>query len=239
MNKRVLHIIMSCSRPEYLVPTLNSLYKLKGDVYRVLIDDYPKGRNNQLFCQLARTHKIDRLILNKENKGLSLVWHELYEMFRGKFDYVLHQEDDVVLKHRITTDTFIQALGDNCSVILARQPWYKGDVPCSAKDDDTILGDYRIEKRQGVFSPMFSFYPGWVMDTDYKKEYGCYPNEGLIMHHLKKDTVLLKSADGCNMIEHIGEYKTGKILQDGEPGWDRFKGYDPDKRYCSRTGVLI
>jgi hypothetical protein len=41
------------------------------------------------------------------------------------------------------------------------------------------------------------------------------------------------------MLEHIGFYSQGKRVEEGEPGWERFKMFDPNKKYDSKTGVLI
>lgn len=245
-GKRILHLIMSCNRPEYLMRSLQSVSALLGNsehkIHRVLVDDYPKGRDNRLFAQLARTHQVDELLLNNENKGLSVVWTELYDRYRDTgFDYVLHQEDDVVLLEKITINSLIQALigfNDACSVILARQPWYPRDIACGPKSDDLWVGNFRVEKHKSIFSPMFSFYPARLMKIDYKGLYGYNLNEGLIMHHLEKKghhTVLLKNQRGVNLIEHIGEYNQGRIVLKGEPNWHLFASQDPDGQRCSRT----
>lgn len=246
-GKRILHLIMSCNRPEYLMRSLHSVSTFLGGsehkVHRVLVDDYPKGRDDQLFAQLARTYDVDELILNRENKGLSVVWTELYERYKNAgFDYVLHQEDDVVLLEKVTVNSLIQALSSfdkACSVILARQPWYPRDRTCAPKPDDVWIGNFRAEKQESVFSPMFSFYPARIMTTDYKTTYGYNLNEGLIMQHLEKTgqhTVLLKNEHGINLIEHIGEYNQGRIILEGEPNWHSFAYQDPEGRRCSRTG---
>ncbi len=246
-GKRVLHIIMSCGRVEYLTKSLHSVDKYLGhsehQVYRVLVDDWPKDRDDAVFTRLARTHNIDELILNKENKGLSVVWTELYERFKDRgFDYVLHQEDDVLLLEKVTINSLIQALityDKACSVILARQPWYPRDRACTPKIEDKFVGDFRLEKQQSVFSPMFSFYPAHIMKTDYKQKYGHNLNEGLIMQHLEESgqhTVLLKNKYGVNLIEHIGEYNQGRVILEGEPNWHLFADQNPERRRCSRTG---
>ncbi len=241
-TKDILHIIMSCNRPEYLIPTLKTRIDFKKhNVYRVLIDDYPENRNNELFHTLCKTYNIDRLILNEQNKGLSSVWSYLWKEYKGKFDYIFHQEDDVILKEYVDVDTLISVIEKNiCAVTLTRQPWYSRDIPPTKKEDDTLVGNYRYELREEVFSPMYTLYPGWVLQLPIIEYCNSALNEGLIMRYLEKrgfKVAYLKNKDGFNMIEHIGEYKTGKIVNEGELGWEEFCKYKSSEVYCSRTGT--
>jgi len=49
----------------------------------------------------------------------------------------------------------------------------------------------------------------------------------------------IKNSSGGNIIEHIGEEKTGRIIIENEPEWERFSKLDPNKTYDSRLGTLI
>ena len=249
-SANICHIIMSCNRPEYLIPTLNSIHNIdfsKHKVHRVLVDDYPKNRNNEFFARLAFTYGIDELILNTENKGLSVVWTELYELLKNRgYDYILHQEDDVVLLHPINInlwcDILVNYKPNVCSAVLTRQPWYPGEDPFIALSNDHIIHNYRVEYRDQVFSPMFSLYRAEIMEEPFVQRWRVNLNEGMIMQHLREKSMqcaYIKTTDGNNMIAHIGEHFTGRRILPGEPGWEQFKNFDPNKTYCSRTGQEI
>ncbi len=244
---KICHIIMSCNRINYLIPTLQSIHKIDfgyTDVYRILIDDYPDGRNNELFTQLAWTYGVDELILNQENKGLSVVWTELYALLKERdFDYILHQEDDVILLNPIDMYDWLEILTtheNTCSAVLTRQPWYPGEEPFRALDTDEIINNYRVEYNNHVFSPMFSLYSAQILHEPFVEYWGVNLNEGMIMqylHYRNMRCAYLKDAGGNNLIEHIGEYFTGRRILPGEPGWKQFKEFNPTQRYCSRTGL--
>ena len=47
----------------------------------------------------------------------------------------------------------------------------------------------------------------------------------------------LKNSNGQNLINHIGEYFTGKRVLPDEPHYyEQFARYDPAKKYNSKTG---
>ena len=244
--KKILHLIMSCGRPEYLIKTLKSLDKLDfGDhtVYRVLVDDYPDGRDNEWFNNAATKYNINYLFLNKGNEGLSVVWSNLWEIFKpSDYDYVLHQEDDVVLERYFSIDNWIHILESHpntCSAVLTRQKWYFHEEETKEKSDDTIINRYRIEWRAFVFSPMMSLYRHSLLKEDIKEKAGFNLNEGMIMQYLRNKgqrCAFIKDEYGQNMITHIGYWFHGKRVLPGEPNYERFAQYDPDKFYCSKSG---
>lgn len=234
----ILHLIMSCNRPEFLMKSLASVHKVNFEgmpVYRVLIDDYPHNRNSEMFTVLARTYAIDLLILNRENLGLSVVWGMLWDMFKsGNYTFVLHQEDDAVLKHPISIRSWIKTLEGACNSVLTRQKWYPREQETAPRPTDAIIDGMRVEYRREVFSPMFSLYRAEIM-----RQFTGKLNEGTIMAAMKQPAAYVKTPDGSNMIEHVGHWKTGRIITEGEPGWDKFKHYDPAKKYCSITGKQL
>ena len=62
------------------------------------------------------------------------------------------------------------------------------------------------------------------------------------MAHLRKKNMVcayIKTKEGENMVTHIGDYFQGKKVLEGEPGWDNFKQYLPNKKYCSKTGMEL
>jgi glycosyltransferase involved in cell wall biosynthesis/GT2 family glycosyltransferase len=245
-RKRICHIIMSCGRPEYLVKTLDSLNKLdfgNHRVYTILVDDYPDGRDDKWFRDIAARYRINNLILNTKNKGLSKVWSDLWDMMKDMFfDYIVHQEDDVVLEHPFHIDDWIDILesGDDvCSAVLTRQKWYFHEEETQPRDDDEVLSGYRIEKRDFVFSPMMSLYRNSLTREGIKEKVGFNLNEGMIMQYLRgkgQKCAYIKTHEGHNMITHIGDWFHGKRVLPGEPNYEKFSHYDPDKFYCSKTG---
>ena len=76
---KILHVIFSCNRLQYLTKTLDSLKNLdygSHEVTRLIVDDYPRTRNDSIFQLLAKTHKT-LLWLNTENKGLSVTYNNI------------------------------------------------------------------------------------------------------------------------------------------------------------------
>ena len=249
-GKKICHIIMSCGRPEYLDETLQSLDRLDfgcHKVFRILVDDYPKDRDNEWFVKMADAYHVDNLILNEENKGLSKVWSDLWDMIKDMdFDYILHQEDDVILNEEISVDDWIDVLDDPkltnvCSAVLTRQKWYFNEQDPEPLDTDNIYPNkmYRVEYRNNVFSPMMSLYRHSLTREGIREKYGFNLNEGVIMQHLREKgqvCAFIKNAEGKNLITHIGDWFHGKRVLPGEPNYERFSQYDPDKFYCSKSG---
>lgn len=248
---KICHVIFSTNRISYLTKALDSHKNLiYGDheVTRVLIDDYPKNRNPHVFHVLKQIHKFDEVWLHEENEGLSATWTEFFEWIRTQeFDYILHQEDDVVLLEPVLLNDLIEYLEtykDVCSVVLERQPWYSHETPPTIKDGDFFFKEkYWVESRCFTFPIIFSLYPAWIAQDDLVKEYGFNYNEGIMMIHLrdkyKKFNVFFKNAKGNNLIEHIGVETKGKRVLEGEPNYEWFSFMDPNKTYNSLTCELI
>ena len=245
-QRNICHIIMSCGRPEYLEKTLQSLDKLDfgcHKVFRILVDDYPKDRDNEWFVKMADAYHVDLLILNDENKGLTKVWSDLWDLVKDMdFNYILHQEDDVILNEEFSLDDWIEIIAfrpDVCSAVLTRQKWYHHETDPKAEPTDKIWNGYRVEFRSEVFSPMMSLYPHYLTREGIKEHYGINLNEGMIMQYLREKghtCAYIKNPEGKNMITHIGDWFHGKRLLPGEPGYEKFGHYHPDKFYCSKTG---
>lgn len=255
----ICHVIFSCNRLKYLTRTLESASLFDfGDhsVHRILIDDYPRNRNPYIFKALKRQYHIDEMILHEENKGLTATWSEFFELMnnrRGQYDYILHQEDDVVLLQKTKIDGMIDVLEsyhDVCQVCLQRQPWYFSDDALGVKEDDILHNKYLVRKTNLTFSILTSLYP---MNITYEPvrqffidemQLDINLNEGMLMTYLNHKygykSMTMKNLDGSNIVEHIGEESTGKRLLPNEPGWEKYsKDVDPNKKYCSRTGTLL
>jgi len=246
---KVLHVIFSCNRIRYLFPTLNSLTNLdynNHQVDRIIIDDYPRTRNDAIFELIGKRYGF-RVWCNKSNKGLSVNWSDFFSSLRGMdYDYILHQEDDVVLKEPIRLDDLIECLESDekmASVVLQRQPWYFHEKPSTVELDDYPFKKYWYSKNTKTFPIIFSLYRKNIIEYPFREYWGFNINEGMIMvyldHFHQMYSATLKGSDGKNLIEHIGEESTGKRIMHGEPNWEQFAHMDPDRIYTSREGRLV
>lgn len=250
---RICRLIFSTNRIEFLVPTLeshkNNIDFGNHDVVSLLIDDYPKDRDNDQIKDILDSYKIDLGILHSENVGITETWAEAWNLIKEQnFDYIWHHEDDVVFKQPIKIQTLIDFLNtDNkkyCQVTLKRNPWYKHELNESLLyDSDFDFNEYKITLRDDYFWSLASLYPHWISKENIQESQGCNPGEWPIMQHLKQKydmrTAIIKNKDGSNIVEHIGVYFKGKRVSEGEPGWEKFKTLDPNVKYCSRSGIII
>jgi hypothetical protein len=246
---KILHVIFSCNRLQYLTKTLDSLKNLdygSHGVTRLIVDDYPRTRNDSIFQLFAKTHKT-LLWMNAENKGLSVTWSNFFDWLKTQdYDYILHQEDDVILRRRIRIDDMIECLESNskiASVVLQRQPWYFHEQESKIEEGDLPFGNYWYSKNAKTFPIIFSLYKKSIVEYPFREYWGFNINEGMIMvyldHFHQMYSAQLKGANGENLIEHIGEESTGKRILQGEPNWEKFAHMNPDLIYSSRDGKLI
>lgn len=249
----ICQVIFSTNRLEYLTRTLEAQANLdfgEHTVHKIFFDDYPKGRNNRLIRMLAEAYGYTEIILHEENQGITKTWTEFFDLIRPRnYDYIWHQEDDVLIKHPVKIDDLIDMMEDDQRIVqtvLKRQPWYSWDDTTLIKDTDIRWNHYLLERHSDVFSIIASLYPGWVVREDYTGFYNFSLNEGMIMKYLEwkyphSCNVVVKNGDGTPLIEHIGEYFQGKRLCPNEPNWEYFnyERFDPNKKYSSRTGYLL
>ena len=92
-----------------------------------------------------------------------------------------------------------------------------------------------------LFGIMSTLYPYRISQYKYKEETGMNTSEANVMWYLTSrynlSSAVLKNADGSHMLEHIGNSTQGiRLSEPNEVGYENFKHYDPNKRYCSRTG---
>jgi GT2 family glycosyltransferase len=246
---KILHVIFSCNRIKYLAKALES-HKLldygNHTVDKLIIDDYPRTRNPAIFEMLGNLYNW-KTQLHEENLGLSVTWTQLFEFLKNSdYDYVLNQEDDVVLLEPIKIDDMIKVLESDekiACVVLQRQPWYFHEEPPKIEETDTKINQFYYSKNTAVFSPMFTLYRRKIADIPFKEYWKFNLNEGMIMVYLdyfhQMFAATIKNSSGGNIIEHIGEEKTGRIIIENEPEWERFSKLDPNKTYSSRLGTLL
>lgn len=245
----ICHVIFSTNRLEYLIPTLRAQQNLNFfgcNVEKIFIDDFPKGRNNNLIKALVSLYGFKELYLHEENKGLSVTWTEFWNLIsKRNYDYVFHQEDDIEILEPILITDLIEILENNqdvSQVQLRRQPWYTGETESVPEDDDIIYKNFRFKKGHRIFSPMASLYHLDITKINYKEIYNFNLNEGLIGNALltqhSKTSANVKNFYGKNLIKHIGEWTVGRRILPGEPGYENWSYMDPEKKYGSRFGDL-
>lgn len=246
---KILHVIFSCNRIKYLTRSLDSLRLLdygNHQVDRLIVDDYPRTRNNAIFDLLCKAYGFNS-ILQTENLGLSVTWTRFFKLLENlDYDYILHQEDDVVLKYPTKLDDLINVLETDpkmASVVLQRQPWYFTESEVKIEPSDVRINDYYYSENRKTFPIIFSLYRKSIIDYKFIDYWKFNVNEGMIMVYLdyfhKMYSATIKGLNGENLIEHIGEETTGKRILEGEPNWEQFAHMDPNRVYSSRNGKLI
>lgn len=246
---KILHVVFSTNRLHYLTKTIESWKLLdygNHEVTRLIVDDYPRTRNNYIFDLLCKTHGM-LYWLNPENKGLSVTWSAFWNWLKTQdYDYILHQEDDVVLLKPIKIDDLIQVLETDpkmASVVLQRQPWYFHETESKIEETDTQIGNFYYSKNTKTFPIIFSLYRRNIIEYPCQEYWGFNLNEGMIMVYLdwahQMYSATLKGSNGEHLIEHIGEVSTGKRILPNEPRYEYFAHMDPDKNYTSRDGLLV
>lgn len=241
MHHKVFIFFLSTNRIEYLIPTLNSFrekFITEGvETYKVLIDDFPEGRDNHLFYKIKDDYDIDHLILNRKNLGLSKSLRKIWDFCPKDCDYIWHQEDDFVFNDKISLKNLINKFEKNKDILfqitLKRQVWYE--------DNDIIekikTGKIGIEhdglilnKEYFNFNP--SLYPSSVTYEDFDHD----PHESLLINSLiKKYPNKFSSFLGereSQHVTHIGDYTQGVKNFPEEPGYDSY--YSSDLKYYSR-----
>jgi hypothetical protein len=249
---KICHVVFSSNRLEYLEKTLSSNKSLNYgnlNVDTVLIDDYPFNRNDDLIKETCKKYKINTVILNKENLGITKNWQNFFDYVNDfNYDYILHQEDDVELLEKIDLNLLIQILESNKKlrqVQLKRNNWYKSETEeIGPKKEDIIFNEFRYEIESKYFWMMFSLYPSWICREPILQEMKMYPSEFCISEYLNKkynlNTALLKNKNGKNIINHFGEFSQGKrVSSELDAGWNRFKNFNPEKKYSSKTGEIF
>jgi len=246
---KILHVMFSTNRIKYLIPTLESLNNLDyGDhtVDKLIIDDYPRNRNPAIFDLISKVYGFN-VKFNETNLGLSVNWSTFFDWLKGQdYDYILHQEDDVLLNRRIRIDDMINCLESDskmASVVLQRQPWYFHEQETKIEEGDIPFGNHWYSKNVKTFPIIFSLYRKSILEYSFREYWKFNVNEGMVMVYLnffhQMYSATLKGPNGENLIHHIGEETVGKRLEPGEPNWEQFAHMDPNRVYDSRNGQLV
>jgi len=248
MTVRICHVIFSTNRIEYLSRTLRAQqnFDYTGcEVDRILIDDYPRGRNNLLITALARSFGFNEIHLHAENMGITRNWQYFFSLIRDRgYDYIMHQEDDVEVMYPTPVMDMVDLLRLDTrlsQVQLKRNNWYAHETePVGPRDTDWFFRNYRYEIDNPYFWMMTSLCPAWIAQEPVLEVMGANPSESVMSNYLRThhglQTALLKTQQGGIMVNHIGQYNRGIKVVPGEPGWELFQNLDNKINYNSQNG---
>jgi hypothetical protein len=251
---KITILFFSSNRLEFLIPSMDSFFKHINfdnfELYSILIDDYPKDRDDELFKNIQKKYGIDKLILHDENKGYSKTWKEGWDNIPKDTDYIFHQEDDFTYHTEIEISSLIQILKKQpklYQIVLKRQIWYEpptsdliyklenGQLKTFEESFNIDGKTHYITGNRKLFNANPCIYPYFITQL----EYGNTVQEHMILSHLLK-----KHPDmyGCfygkrldsPLTTHIGHFTQGKKVLPGEPGYERYKVYDPNKKYDAK-----
>lgn len=242
----VHHFIMSSGRYDYLERTLEGMKNLDTTGYQHKVhvwEDLTDLHDEEKLLEIC--NKYDALMDFAWYKpaGLSVSWRELWKTIThheyATFDYIIMQEDDVVLVEPIKLQDWIDILQSdkrNAGAVLLRQAWYEGEKDPEPTENDEFVRGYRLSYEHNIFSPMCTLIKKEIVEHDYKLKENQGLHEGMILyHHSEMRMVNVRSRSGHRMIEHIGEVSVGKILSEGDQGY----GLLGEGKRSSRTGQPV
>lgn len=253
---KVCKVMWSTNRLEYLIPTLKSQRDMLDfshcEVEGIFIDDMPKNRHDGTMYELARMFGYTEVVLHQENMGLPYMWNSTFDLLKQRdCDYVYLSEDDVTFNKPVKVIDLAQILHDQktfSQVCLTRQKWYDFEEETQALETDIIIDsnqnvstEYRLELSYQYFWSLASFFPRAIADIPHREIIGEKNlSEYVVAASLRQagmKTCKLKNSDGSNIVTHIGEYSIGKRAEPGDPRYQDFAAFHPEKKYSSRHGT--
>ncbi len=132
---KICILIINDGRNDYLDQTLKSLkdkvvFPIDAEIYKVLYDDMPEGRDAYFLSRIELEYNIDKMILSDKRVGINQAVQNAW-MHIPKCDYIWHQENDFTYNAQIDVSKMIAPLEMNRmigQVALLRQPWYDDEV---------------------------------------------------------------------------------------------------------------
>lgn len=249
---KIAILIFTTSRYEYLLPTLESFYKMVdfGDfeLYTIMTDDYPLRRDKKVLEDLKKMYNIDKLVINEENLGYGLSWKNAWKLIPNDVDYIWHQEEDFMFNEKINVMDLITTF-NTCPVeltqlVLKRQIWFSNNdfiemIEKGEVGEQINFGDKKVVIHQYYFNANPCIYPKWIIDEEYEYD----PQEHTIVETLKKRypskySGMYGGIMDIPLVKHTGDYNQGKKIIEGQPGYSTVKAYDPDKKYDSRKYLV-
>ena len=251
---KITILFFSTNRLEFLIPSLDSFFKFVDfhnyECYSVMIDDYPKDRDDEIFKNIQQKYAIDKLILHDKNEGYSKTWTEAWNLIPTDTDYIFHQEDDFTYHTKIHIPNLIKIFEKRNSlyqIVLKRQVWYEppdsdliyrmeNNIWKTTEEKINIDGvDHYITTQKNIFNANPCIYPYFITQLDYKNN---------IQEHMIVKNILSRCPDmyGCfygkkldpPLVTHIGHFTQGKRVLPGEPAYEQYKLYDPNKKYDAK-----
>ena len=204
--------------------------------------------------KFKKKYNIDKLILHETNEGYSKTWKEGWDNIPKDTDYIFHQEDDFTYHKEINISTLIKIFpkfnNKLYQIVLKRQIWYQppdndliykleNNKLKSVEKEITIDGcKHYITIHRNLFNANPCIYPYFITQADYKDTV----QEHTILQVLLKN---FPQMYGCfygkrldsPLVTHIGHFTQGKKVLPGEPCYDQYKIYDPNKKYDAKKMV--
>jgi hypothetical protein len=200
----------STNRLEYLIPTLETSKKFidwgDHDVDGIFIDDMPKDRDDVAITQLANSYGYDHVILHETNKGITETWRDSYkvlEELKKDYDFVWHQEDDLIINQVVKIDDLINDLlehDEHIQVSLGYQTnWYS---PQTQK-----IIDFSLEQLE----QLDNFYR-----VSSKGYWNSYFNTSFSLTKAKPlfEAIRLWDTDKLSILDNHDVYSTNKIINE-------------------------
>lgn len=219
---KIVVLVINDGRNDYLEQTLKSFKKNvvmppEAEVFTLLIDDMPEGRNENEIQDIVKKYEINKAILNEENLGINavvqLAWQAISVL---KPDYIFHQENDFVYNHTIDVQRMISALECNQrigQVALRRQPWFEDELKANTLYKD--LNYYRAVNIAGhelVFQKEYFTHNPCIYRAKHAVQIHGY-NEYAYAKYLLKNGIMtfayMGKLDTPPHVTHIGYIKKG------------------------------
>jgi hypothetical protein len=209
-------LIMTHDRKDTLAKTIESLNRyLYGRVdRRVIHSDARDPAYNDWLTQFTPEYE---LMINEGTHGfgpaIQNAWSELHDS-----DYILHWEDDFVLKEKLNVDFLrwiLTTQPDLAQIALKRQPWNPQEIAAGGiieQDPDSYTEEmkygYVITKHRKFFTTNPCVYPWNVVDLGWPDEQYSEGAFGFKVWDAGLYSAYLGSKFDAPKVEHIG-YERG------------------------------
>jgi len=168
---KICKILWSTNRLEYLIPTLQTSDQFidwgDHEVDGIFIDDMPTDRSDETLKFLAESYGYNYVKLHEKNQGLAHSWEESIDILNSiekDYDFIWHQEDDLIINDHIKIDDLIKYLNENdwcLQVDLAYQlDWYE----CFGHRKIT---DLPLDKWNDFYSISANYFGDCTFDTSF------------------------------------------------------------------------
>jgi len=249
---KVTMLIFTTSRYDYLEQMLHTFYKnvdtSQVALHTLLIDDYPQRRDEERLMQLIRMYGVDQWIFNDENIGYAKSWERAWKTVHADTDYIWHQEEDFCYDEPVDMLDLIAAFEESpielTQLVLKRQVWFESndwvkDVNEGRGGTEVEYGDRRMIISQRMFNANPCLYKRWVIEEDYP--FAPQETIGAILkeRYPERYSAFYGGRLDAPRCMHIGDVTRGIRHDEKDPAHQKFKHFDPNKEYESRSGRLL